>query len=194
VEPGSVRQPCGTVKLGELPTTESNTPAPAPAPAPAPGGAAPVSSSPPPIPPPPPPPPASPAPAPAVTHAAQPFFLQTALPAFVPAILPPPVPTPARPTPPSGFSAVTQPVEAPEKEEEQEAAPESVSNEARAYVAHEHEPAPAFILGMVVLAAFAGAGVKRRIGRRRREIRLAHATINTTRAQRRMYDRNDLWS
>jgi len=80
-------------------------------------------------------------------------------------------------------------VEAPEKEEEEEAAPESVSNEASAYVAHEHEPSPAFILGIVVLAAFAGAGVKRGVGRRRRELQMAHATLNTTRGQRRVSPR-----
>ena len=88
---------------------------------------------------------------------------------------------------------MTQPVEAPEKEEEEEAAPESVSNEASAYVAHEHEPTPAYILGIVVLAAFAGAGAKRTISRRRRPIRVAPATLNTIRGQRRVYSRRDPW-
>jgi hypothetical protein len=190
VEPGSVRRPCGTTKLENLPATESSVPAPAPAPAPAPGGAAPAGSTPPPIPLPPAPP--ATAPTPAAGHPVPPFFVQAALPGFVPAILPPPVPTPARPTPPSGFSAVTQPVEAPEKEEEEEAAPESVSNEASAYVAHEHDPTPAYILGLVVLAAFAGAGAKRRVSRRRRELRVAPATVNAMRGQRRA-SRRDPW-
>ena len=193
VEPGSVARPCGTTKLSAIPETESSAPVPAPAPAPAPGGAAPA-STPPPIPLPPPPPlAAAAAPAAPAAHPVTPFFFQAALPAFVPAILPPPVPTPARPTPPSGFSAVSQPVEAPEKEEEEEAAPESVSNEATAYVRTEHEPSPAFVLGFVVLAAFAGAGMKRRIGRRRRELNVAHATVNTIHAQRRGASRRDPW-
>jgi hypothetical protein len=194
VEPGSVRRPCGTTKLEALPETESAAPVPAPAPAPAPTGAAPAGSAPPPVPVPPAPPLVPAAAAPVAAHpATPPFFVVAPLPAFVPAILPPPVPTPARPTPPSGFSAVTQPVEAPEKEEEEEAAPESVSNEASAYVAHEHDPSPAFVLGLVVLAAFAGAGARRRIGRRRREIRLAHATASTTHRQRRTSGRRDPW-
>jgi hypothetical protein len=192
VEPGSVRRPCGTTKLEVLPEVESAAPAPAPSPAPTPASAAPA-GTPPPIPLPPPPAAAAIAPPVPVTHPAPTFFVQAALPGFVPAILPPPVPTPARPTPPSGFSAVTQPVEAPEKEEEEEAAPESVSNEASAYVAHEHEPDPAFILGLVVLAAFAGAGAKRRIGRRRRELRVAPATVTAARAQRRSSPRRDPW-
>jgi hypothetical protein len=192
VEPGSVRRPCGTTKLESLPEKESSAPAPAPAPAPTPASAAPA-GSPPPVPLPAPPAAAVPAPAAPAAHPAPTFFVQAALPAFVPAILPPPVPTPARPTPPSGFSAVTQPVEAPEKEEEEEAAPESVSNEASAYVSHEHDPSPAYILGIVVIAAFAGAGVKRRIGRRRRELRIAPATVNTMRSQQRNSPRRDPW-
>jgi hypothetical protein len=99
---------------------------------------------------------------------------------FVPAFVPPPVPTPARPTPPSGTSAV----EAVEREEEEESAPESVSNQAVAYRAPEHEPSPAYVLGIVILAAFAGASVRRRPRRGRRELRVAPATISTMRAQR----------
>ena len=68
------------------------------------------------------------------------FFIQPTPAVFLPAFVPVPVPTPARPTPPSGTSAVTSPVEAPQREEEDEVAPESVSNEAVAYSAHEHEP------------------------------------------------------
>jgi hypothetical protein len=102
-------------------------------------------------------------------------------PGYVLAFVPPPVPTPARPTPPSGTSAV----EAVEREEEEESAPESVSNQALAYRVPEHEPTPAYILGIVVLAAFAGAGVRRRPRRGRRELRVAPATISAMRAQRR---------
>jgi hypothetical protein len=111
-----------------------------------------------------------------------PFFAPQVAPSFVPAFVPPPIPTPARPTPPSGTSAV----EAVEREEEEESAPESVSNQAVAYRAAEHEPSPVFVLGIVLLAAFAGASVRRRPRRGRREVRVAPATISGMRAQRRM--------
>src|ERR1039458_2662958 len=96
------------------------------------------------------------------------------------------VPTPARPTPPTGTSAVTSPVEAAEREEEVEEAPESVTNKALAYSSAEHEPSPAYVLGIVLLAAFAGASVRRRPRRGRREVPLATATISTVRTQRRL--------
>jgi hypothetical protein len=73
-----------------------------------------------------------------------------------------------------------------EKEEEQEEAPESVSNQAVAYHPHEDEPAPLYILGVVVLAAFAGASVRRRPRRGRRDVQVAPATVSTMRAQRRV--------
>jgi hypothetical protein len=115
------------------------------------------------------------------------------LPAFIPAFVPPPIPTPARPTPPSGTSAVTSPAQAPEKEEEEEAAPESVSNEAVAYRTTEHEPSPAWLLGLVVLAAFAGASMRGRASRRRRGADVAPATVTTMRTQRRMSRDQDPW-
>jgi hypothetical protein len=190
VEEGSVRQPCGTVPAEKTAAKEqsASVPPPAPAPSPAPTGAAPTSlASVPPVPAP------VPLPAsPAHTQAPQPAppFLATQPPAaFVPAFVPLPLPTPARPTPPSGTSAVTSPVEAPEREEEQEAAPESVSNEAVAYRASEHEPAPAYILGVILLAAFAGASVRRRPRGRGREIRIATATATGARSQRHMSTR-----
>jgi hypothetical protein len=190
VQAGSVRRPCGTVPLQGLPTQQQPAPlpppAPAPAPAPTPAGPAPTPLSVPlavPAPPPAPTPPAPPPPARVAPPA--PFFLVPAASSPVLAALPPPVPTPARPTPPSGTSAVTTPVEAPEKEEEKEEATESVGNQALAYRAGEHEPSPAYILGIVVLAAFAGATVRRRPGRGRRELRVAPATISAMRAQRR---------
>lgn len=188
VQAGSARQPCGTVPDKENQHQQQNSAPAPPAPAPTPAAAAPAST--PPVLPVPPPPTA---PTPILPHRTPvpppPFFVTPALSAFVPAFVPPPVPTPARPTPPSGTSAVTSPVEAPEKEEEQEAAPESVSNEAAAYSVTDHEPTPLYILGVVALAAFAGASARRRPGRRRREIKVAPATISSMRAQRRMDDR-----
>jgi hypothetical protein len=80
-------------------------------------------------------------------------------------------------------------VEAAQKEEEQEEAPDTVSNKALAYSAPEHEPSPVYILGIVLLAAFAGASVRRRPRRGRREVRVAPATISSMRAQRRMSPR-----
>jgi hypothetical protein len=188
VQAGSVREPCGTVPLKHLPATSQTgaTPVPPPAPAPAPAGSPPASSPPiVPVPPAPlvvtPPPPIRPAPAPPTQ-----FFIQPALPFLAPAFVPPPLPAPGEPTPPSGTSAVTSPVEAAQKEEEEEEAPESVSAQAVAYRAPEHEPSPAYLLGLVVLAAFAGASLRGRPGRRGREIRVAPATLSTIRSQRRM--------
>ena len=71
-------------------------------------------------------------------------------------------------------------------EEEEEEATESVSNQAVAYRAHEHEPSPVYLLGIVVLAAFAGASVRPPPAPPRRELRVAPATVSSTRAQRRM--------
>jgi len=185
VQAGSVRQPCGTVPLKELPARQQQAAIPPPlAPAPAPAGPAPA-SAPSPVPPLPPAPAViAPAPARPAPRTPPPFFLPPALAAPVLAFVPPPVPTPARPTPPSGTSAVTSPVEMAEHEEEEESATESVSNQALAYRAPEHEPSPAYILGIVLLAAFAGASL-RRPRRGRRDIRVAPATISSMRAQRR---------
>ena len=186
VQAGSVRQPCGTVLLKHLPVVGQTAPAPTPPPAPAPAPAPTPASSPPlvPIPPPPviaPAPPSHPTLAPPT-----PFFLPPALAAPVLAFVPPPVPTPARPTPPSGTSPVTSPIEVAEHEDEEEEATESVSNQALAYRASEHEPSPLYILGIVLLAAFAGASIRRRSGGGRRDVRVAPATLSTMRAQRRM--------
>ncbi len=185
VQAGSVRQPCGTVPLKELPARQQQATIPPPlAPAPVPAGPAPASAPPPvplPVPPVIPLTPARSTPRPPPL----PFFLPPALAAPVLAFVPPPVPTPARPTPPSGTSAVTSPVEMAEQEEEEESATESVSNQALAYRAPEHEPSPAYILGIVLLAAFAGASL-RRPRRGRRKVRVAPATISSMRTQRRM--------
>lgn len=188
VQAGSVRQPCGTVPAHKA-LASQNTATPTPTQAPATQGPAP-SSSPLPVLPPPPVVPAAVAPPTPRPTPAPPFFVQPAPAAFVPGFVPVPVPTPARPTPPSGTSAVTSPVEAPQREDEEEAAPESVSNEAVAYRAPEHEPSPAYLLGVVLLAAFAGASLRGRSGRRGREIRVAPATISAMRAEQRLSRRS----
>jgi hypothetical protein len=190
VQAGSVRQPCGTQPAEEIPTSESAVASapPPPAPAPTPAGSTPSSSAPPLVPVPPVPLVASPAPAQRTPPLPTPFFLAPAIPAPLLAAVPPPVPTPARPTPPSGTSAVTSPVEAPEREEEEEEATESVGNKAVAYRAQEHELPPAYIIGVIVLAAFAGASARRRPRRGLREVTLASATVSTSRSQRRMGD------
>jgi hypothetical protein len=194
VEAGSAEQPCGTVPINKLNAQQQQVspapPPPAPAPAPvSPAAAPPVLLPVPPLPPAVVAPPARVTPPPATPL----FFLPPILPSPLLALLPPPVPTPARPTPPSGTSAVSQPVEAAEKEEESEEATESVSNQAVAYHAPDHEPSPVFILGIVVLAAFAGASARRRPRRDRRNVRVAPATISTTRAQRRMSKADHPW-
>jgi hypothetical protein len=190
VQAGSVREPCGTVPLKHLPAASQTAaaPVPPPAPAPAPAGPAPASAPPPVVPLPPVPAVVPPVPARQVSPPSPPpFFLPPALAAPTLAFVPPPVPTPARPTPPSGTSAVTSPIEVAEHEEEEESATESVSNQALAYRASEHEPSPVYILGIVLLAAFAGASIARRRPRRgRRELHVAPATLSGTRAQRRM--------
>ena len=76
---------------------------------------------------------------------------------------------------------MTSPVEAAQKEEEEEAAPESVDAAASAYHPSEHETPPIYLLGVVVLAAFAGASLRGRRGPRR-GIRVAPATITTSNA------------
>jgi hypothetical protein len=186
VQAGSVRQPCGTQPLKELPISGQTVPPPAPAPAPTPAGSPPPAALPPLVPVPPAPLIASPAPPPRTPQ--PPFFVPAALPNVVLGIVPPPIPTPARPTPPSGTSAVTSPVEAPEREEEEQEATESVGNKAVAYHPAEHETSPLYVLGIVLLAAFAGASVRRRPSRGRRAVRVAPATITTSAAQRRMGD------
>jgi len=176
VQAGSVRRPCGTQPLQGVVNQQqaAAVPPPAPAPAPAPAGPAPAGTAPP-----------VPLPAPPIAHVTSPpphasppapFFLPAALPAPLLAFVPPPVPTPARPTPPSGTSAVTSPVEAVEKEEEQ----------AVAYRSADHEPSPAYLIGIIVLAAFAGASIGRPVRRGRREVRVAPATLSTMHTQRRM--------
>ncbi len=190
VQAGSVREPCGTVPLKPRTPAETTVSPPPPPPPPTTSpNVTPASSTPPPVPLPPPPllapVPARPPPPPPRTP--PPPFLPPPL-APLPAVVfvPPPPPPAANPTPPSGTSAVTSPVEAAQKEEEEEEATESVSNQAVAYRAHEHEPDSAYVLGLLVLAAFAGASIGRRSRRRGTKLRVAPATVSGARAQRRM--------
>jgi hypothetical protein len=188
VQAGSVRRPCGTQPLEEVPAQQQASvppPAPLPPPASAPAAQTPPSATPPVPVPAPPPAPAPSHPVPAKPAAAA-FFVPAVPPTPLLPFVPLPVPTPARPTPPSGTSAVTSPVEAAEREEESEEAPESVSNKSVAYRSSEHEPSPAYILGVVVLAAFAGAAIRRRPRRGPRELPLATATVASVRTQRRL--------
>ena len=185
IQAGSVRQPCGTTALtNRHPSVQVST-APAPTPENGPGqsSAPPTTVVPAPAPAPVPVPPA-PAPHPPLPATIQQFLPQPSPVAFLPAFVPVPLPTPARPTPPSGTSPVTSPVEAAQREEEEEAAPESVDAAASAYHPSEHEPPPTYLLGVVVLAAFAGASLRGR-GGPRRDIRVAPATITANNSQRR---------
>lgn len=189
VQAGSVRRPCGTTPLKETAATQRSTPAkpPVPAPTPAPTGAAPAAAVPlVPVPPAPPLTLRAPTPATPLT----PFFAQPAPTVPLTAFVIPPLPLAARPAPPTGSSFVTSPVSVAEEEEEDEEATESASAQAAAYSAPEHEPWPAYVLGAVLLAAFAGASAFRRPGGGRRELRVAPATISTIRAQRRMAPRS----
>jgi hypothetical protein len=188
VQPGSVRRPCGTVPLTSVAAQQaSGAPVPPPAPSPAPASSPPA-SSPPPVPLPP-PPAVTPPPAPARAPAAHPatFFVPPVLATPLLAFVPPPVPSPARPSPPTGTSAVSSPVEIAEHEEEEEEATESVSNQAFAYSPGEHEPSPLYVLGIVILAAFAGATARRRMRPRgRRGAPVQMATLSSARVQRRL--------
>jgi hypothetical protein len=193
VQRGSVRRPCGTTPANEPAAQQSVETPPAPAPAPAPAGPAPAATPTSPVPVPA-APPAPPAPQPTSAPKPPSFFLPPALSAPVLAFVPPPVPTPARPTPPSGTSAVTSPVEAAEKEEESEEATEQVSNQAVAYRSGDHEPTAPYVLGIVLLGAIAGVGVRRRPRRRRRGAQVAAATVSSRRTQERApFERRRRW-
>ncbi|HSZ70343.1 MAG TPA: hypothetical protein VK756_08265 [Solirubrobacteraceae bacterium] len=189
VQAGSVREPCGTVPLKEVKASQVTVAAPPPpAPAPAPAAASPAPAVLPPVPPPP-----LPLVAPPLVHVvpARPappvsFFTPLATPLALAVFVPPPLPPAANPTPPSGTSAVTSPVEAAQKEEEEEEATESVSNQALAYRSSEQQPTPLYVLGIVALAAFAGASARRRPRRDRRAVRVAPATLAGAQSQRRL--------
>ena len=172
VQAGSVEQPCGTVPLKNPPARESRAGAPiAPLPpsAPAAGSPTPVVVAPPPAPAPPTTPAAPPArPAPP----ALPFFAKPApaVPLVAVPLLPPPVL--ARPIPPSGTSpvSVTSPATAPEEKREEEEAVESARANMAAYDPEDPMLPPVSLIALIVIAAGAGAGI-RRAGRSRRHRR-----------------------
>jgi hypothetical protein len=161
---GSVQRPCGTRPLRpdrfKRKAAIASPPAPPPPPA-SPPGEAPVNFAPPPPPPlapAPPSPPPPPAPNPPPPPPANPF-IPPAAPLFsvVPAIVPPPPPPVVRPLPPGGAPARTYQVE--EKREE-----EAATEESQAF--SRHDPAasgptvPPYLLGLVLIAALAGATVR----------------------------------
>jgi Transglycosylase SLT domain len=171
VQAGSVLQPCGTVPLINPPPATSRATAPV---SPPPPSTPPASSPAPSVAPPPPPSPpavvtAKPAP-PARPAPPLPFFFQpvTAVPVLT-AILPPP-PVLARPIPPSGSAPVTvvSPAVAPKEESEDEEAVESARNNMAVYEPDDPNLPPALIpLALILLAAGAGASIRRSGGARR---------------------------
>jgi Transglycosylase SLT domain len=166
---GSVQQPCGTVPLRNPPASNVSVGA---AVAPPPAGAAPAGSAPVAVTPSLPVAPAlvAKAPAPPAPKPAAPlsFFTAAPAPATLQAALLPPPPVLARPIPPSGSAPVSvfSPAVAPEEQREEEEAVESVHN-AVVYHPDEHTLPPLVPLALLVLAAGAGASV-RRVGRSRR--------------------------
>lgn len=184
VQGGSVEQPCGTVPLKNppAPIQEGGLPVPLLAPAPAPRPT-PTEALPPPPPRPlaSPPPPAAIPPAARIHHATLPQVPQAQALLFpILPLLPPPAPEVARPTPPSGTaqvpsqSPVSQQVTAAEREEEMESAIQHVHHMAAlardtpairplatAYThPSEEAPLPSWPLGLVLLAAIAGGGIR----------------------------------
>jgi hypothetical protein len=168
---GSVQRPCGTRPLRpdrfKRASAVAAPPAPPPPPA-SPAGSPPVNFTPPAPPPPaapapPPPPPSPPVPQPPLP---EPFIpLSPPLVAFVPAIVPPPPPPIVRPLPPGGAPARTYQVE--EKREE-EAATEESQAFSRRDSRDEGLTVPPYLLGLVLLAALAGASVRGGPGARHR--------------------------
>lgn len=184
---GSVQRPCGTRPLradrfkrsqpGAVPPAP---PPPPPAPAPAP----PVDFQPPPPPPAPVAPPAAVPPAPPAqaappTPPVPPSVLLPSVPLQGPTLtnsptIPPPPPPPAiRPLPPGGAPGRVYQVE--EKREE-EVAPEQSQAFSR-YEPEDNSP-PAYLLGLVAIAALAGVGMRGTGGRRQR-VRAAPARSGT---------------
>jgi hypothetical protein len=84
---------------------------------------------------------------------------------------------------------VTSPIEVGQTEDEDEHATEESSASAVAYTAHDEGLMPAAILGLVVLAAFAGASLPRRRRHGRRDAALAYATTRVERRQIRLAER-----
>jgi hypothetical protein len=175
---GSVQRPCGTRPLRpdrfKRASALAAPPAPPP-PAPAPAGSPPVDFAPPPSPAPSPPPPPAPNPPPPNPPPPPVPFLPVSTPplAAVPAIVPPPPPPPpiVRPLPPGGAPARTYQVE--EKREE-----EAAIEESQAFSRYQPDSGmsvPPYLLGLVLLAALAGASVRGGPGTRRGRSRPAPA-------------------
>ena len=163
---GSVQRPCGTVPLSpshfKRPAPSASpppvTPTAAPSPVPPvnlpPIPAVPVAAAPVPLPLPAPLPAPPPVPLAAVLVPQllpQPLVLPP-----VPAIVPPGTPPVARPIPPSGAVARVYEVE---REEEEEAAPEQSQAFSR-YDPDQNAPIEPYLIGVLVLAAFAGASLR----------------------------------
>ncbi|MEJ7750687.1 MAG: hypothetical protein WKF32_04455, partial [Thermoleophilaceae bacterium] len=180
IQKGSVQRPCGTRPLRA--DRFQRQPVPVPVAPPAPVGPAPANDPPPSFQPPPPapvpaPPPAIPAivpppvrptprlPIPQAAAFELPFVATQAASLGVPPTPPPPpVPPAARPTPPGGAPARVAQVE---KEREEQAAPEQSQAFSR-YQPEEDSGLPPYLLGLVLIAALAGAGVRGSGGSRMR--------------------------
>ncbi len=192
VQAGSVREPCGTVRLHNLPAVQDGSQIPAPTPAPAPRRAS--RRRPrrhrrsrcrpcrlrrrPPVP--------TPAPCASLRRRRRsscPWSPPLAVAAFVP----PPLPPGRQPAPRRAAPRRSPRRSRPRRRKRRRRRRPSRSATRRvAYRVSEHEPAPAYLLGIVVLAAFAGASTRRRPRRGRREVRVAPATLSSARSQRRM--------
>jgi hypothetical protein len=176
---GSVQRPCGTRPLrpDRFKRAAAVAPPPAPPPPPAtPGGSPPLEFAPPAPPPPaaPVPPPAPPTP-PAPPAPVDPFVpLAAGVVALVPAFVPPPPPPTVRPLPPGGAPARVYQVE--EKREEEAALEESQAF-SRLEPAADRLTVPPYLLGLVLLAALAGASVRGGPGTRRRSRRVPAPAI-----------------
>ncbi|HEX5376660.1 MAG TPA: hypothetical protein VFW48_10945 [Solirubrobacterales bacterium] len=165
---GSVQRPCGTRPLRPDRFKRAAAVAAPPAPPPPPNsppGSPPVNFSPPP-PPPAPAPPSQPQPPVPPAPLPQPFLIPPAPPlGVVPAIVPPPPPPIVRPMPPGGAPARTYQVE--EKREE-----EAAIEESKAFSRYEADSdgltVPPYLLGLVLIAALAGASVRGGPGARHR--------------------------
>jgi hypothetical protein len=88
---------------------------------------------------------------------------------------------------------VTSPIEVAQTEDEDEQATEQSSINAVAYRAHDEGLMPVAILGLLILAAFAGVSMPRRRRLGRRDAALAHATVRIDRQQGRYVERRRRW-
>jgi hypothetical protein len=88
---------------------------------------------------------------------------------------------------------VTSPIEVGQTEDEDEHATEQSSASATAYRAPDEGTMPVEILGLVLLAAFAGATVLRRRRPGRHDAALAYATLHVDRRRRGAAARRRRW-